>query len=80
LFLYHFQQHLRVNHGENRAAIHRSQRHYDLTEKAQGYTLGPVSYNDLTTREKLTRPLVSVYQRHTGTQLPEAHSLIEVYT
>ncbi|CAK8674886.1 tektin-like protein 1 [Clavelina lepadiformis] len=70
-------QHLQVNHGENRAAIHRSQRHYDLTEKAQGYTLGPVSYNDLTTRERLNRPIVKVYQRHPGTQLPEAHNLIE---
>nr|CAB3228133.1 coiled-coil domain-containing protein 105 [Phallusia mammillata] len=70
-------QHLQVNHGENRAAIHRSQRHYDLTEKAQGYSLGPVAYNDLTTRERLNRPLVKVYQRHPGTQLPEAHNLIE---
>nr|XP_002120394.1 coiled-coil domain-containing protein 105 [Ciona intestinalis] len=70
-------QHLQVNHGENRAAIHRSQRHYDLTEKAQGYSLGPVSYNDLSTRERLNRPLVKVYQRHPGTQLPEAHNLIE---
>ena len=73
-----FQQHLLVNHGENRAAIHRSQRHYDLTEKAQGYTLGPVAYNDVTSREKLDRPLIKVYQRHPGTQLPEAHALIEV--
>lgn len=70
-------QHLQVNHGENRAAIHRSQRHYDLTDRAQGYTLGPVAYNDLTSREKLDRPLVKVYQRHPGSQLPEAHNLIE---
>lgn len=70
-------QHLQVNHGENRAAIHRSQRHYDMTEKAQGYTLGPVSYNDLTSRERLDRPLIRIYQRHPGTQLPEAHNLIE---
>lgn len=74
------QQHLQVNHGENRAAIHRSQRHYDMTEKAQGYTLGPISYNDLTSRERLDRPLIRIYQRHPGTQLPEAHNLIEVST
>jgi len=49
-----------------------------MTEKAQGYTLGPVSYNDLTTRERLNRPMVRIYQRHPGTQLPEAHNLIEV--
>lgn len=70
-------QHLQVNHGENRAAIHRSQRHYDLTDKAQGYSLGPVAHNDLTCRERLDRPLVRIYQRHPGTQLPEAHNLIE---
>jgi hypothetical protein len=70
-------QHLQVKHGENRAGIHRAQRHYDLTEKAQGYSLGPVAYNDLSTRERLNRPLVKIFQRHAGTQLPEAHNLVE---
>lgn len=72
------QQHLQVNHGENRAAIHRSQRHYDVTEKAQGYSLGAVAYNDVTSREKIDRPLIKVFQRHPGTQLPEAQNLIQV--
>lgn len=37
---------------------------------------GPVTYSDLTTREKLDRPVVRVFQRHPGNQLPEARDII----
>ena len=73
-----FQQHLTVAAGENRHSIHRAQRWFDATEKALGYTVGPEMQSDLETREKLTRPLVRVYQRHPGTNLPEAQDIIRV--
>ena len=39
---------------------------------------GPLSERHLETREKLDRPLVRMYQRHVGTQLPEATRLAQV--
>ncbi|PIK60841.1 putative coiled-coil domain-containing protein [Apostichopus japonicus] len=70
-------QYLTVASGENRHAIHRSQRWYDATEKALGYTVGPEVQSNLETRERLSRPLVKVYQRHPGTNLPEAQDIIK---
>lgn len=69
-------QHLGVGLGENRHGIHRAQRWYDATDKARGYTVGPVAYSDIATRERLDRPMVKVFQRHPGTQLPEAQEII----
>lgn len=70
-------QHLGVTLGENRHSVHRAQRWYDATERARGYTMGPVMSADLTTRERLDRPVVRVFQRHPGTQLPEAQQIIQ---
>ncbi|XP_071802475.1 tektin-like protein 1 [Asterias amurensis] len=69
-------QHLTVAAGENRHAIHRSQRWYDSTDRARYYTVGPEMQSDLEMRERLDRPLVRVYQRHPGTNLPEAQDII----
>ncbi|XP_001622655.2 coiled-coil domain-containing protein 105 [Nematostella vectensis] len=68
-------QHLQVGGGELRMSIHRSKRWYNATEMALGYTLGPVAYSDLTTREHLDRPTVKIFQRHPGNQLPEAREI-----
>lgn len=70
-------QHLQLTSAENRMAIHRGNRWHYTTDLARGYTLGPVSSMDLTTRERLDRPHVRKYQRHPGTQLPEAQKIIE---
>ncbi|KAL8612187.1 hypothetical protein ACOMHN_018476 [Nucella lapillus] len=69
-------QHLGITHGENRHSIHRAQRWFDATDRARGYTLGPSMSADLFSRERLERPVVRVFQRHPGTQLPEAQDII----
>ncbi|XP_074654916.1 tektin-like protein 1 [Tubulanus polymorphus] len=70
-------QHLSVSAGENRHAIHRAQRWFDTTEKARNISLGPVSSSDLVNRERLNRPIIRVFQRHPGNQLPEAQQVIQ---
>ena len=39
---------------------------------------GPTMSADLFTRERLNRPLVRVFQRHPGTQVPETQDIIKV--
>lgn len=70
-------QHLQLAYGENRMAIHRGNKWHYTTDVSRGYTLGPVSSMDMTTRERLDRPTVRTYQRHPGTQLSEAQQIIQ---
>nr|XP_056723348.1 coiled-coil domain-containing protein 105 [Euleptes europaea] len=58
--------------GGTRGTLHRCQRFMHEMAISRGMILGPDSMKYLETREKLTRPMVQVYQRHVGTQLPEA--------
>ena len=39
---------------------------------------GPVTSRDLSVQEKLDRPIVKVFQRHPGTNLPEAQEMVKV--
>ncbi|KAL8612139.1 hypothetical protein ACOMHN_021952 [Nucella lapillus] len=70
-------QHLDVTHGENRHAMNRAKRWFESTDRARGYTLGPMMSADLFTRERLERPIIKVFQRHPGNQLPEAQDIIK---
>ncbi|XP_078251124.1 tektin-like protein 1, partial [Rhinoraja longicauda] len=70
-------QHMEVSSGETRASINRAKRWYNQMELANGVTLGPETTLHLETRERLDRPLVKVFQRHPGTQLTEAATLVK---
>lgn len=61
--------------GESRTAINKNQRWLHVTDVALHTLLGPEKYSDLATAERFDRPMVKVYQRHPGNQLPEARYL-----
>ncbi|KAF6305910.1 coiled-coil domain containing 105 [Rhinolophus ferrumequinum] len=63
--------------GVMRGTIHRCTRYNHEMYITSDLIKGPLSKNHLETREKLDRPLVRVYQRHVGTQLPEAKRLAQ---
>ncbi|XP_038628864.1 coiled-coil domain-containing protein 105 [Tachyglossus aculeatus] len=68
---------LNVSSGLMRGTINQSEKFKEDLEQTQGVLQGPMTVNYLETREKLTRPMVRVYQRHVGTQLPEATRLAQ---
>uniref|UniRef100_A0A8C4Y4Q6 Tektin like 1 n=1 Tax=Gopherus evgoodei TaxID=1825980 RepID=A0A8C4Y4Q6_9SAUR len=71
------QERLYMALGGMRSTLNRCQRFHRELDITQGMTMGPESSQYLEAREKLTRPLVRVYQRHVGTQLPEAQILTQ---
>ncbi|XP_040261181.1 coiled-coil domain-containing protein 105 [Bufo bufo] len=68
---------LTLTSGDVKNMMQRQQRIHDEMEAGYQLQLGPVSSLDLSTRERLDRPLVRVLQRHPGTQLPESTLIIQ---
>ncbi|KAL6039043.1 hypothetical protein STEG23_007173, partial [Scotinomys teguina] len=63
--------------GLMRGTIHRCMKFNQEMYVTRGLIKGPLLEKDLEAREKLNRPLVRMYQRHVGTQLPEARRLAQ---
>eukprot|EP00069_Balaena_mysticetus_P014851 bmy_22425T0 len=68
---------LNMTLGLMRGTIHRCTKFNQEMYITRGLVKGPLSESHLETREKLDRPLVRMYQRHVGTQLPEATRLAQ---
>ncbi|XP_051026659.1 coiled-coil domain-containing protein 105 [Acomys russatus] len=63
--------------GLMRGTIHRCMKFNQEMYVTRGLIKGPLLKRNLEAREKLNRPLVHMYQRHVGTQLPEATRLAQ---
>lgn len=57
---------------QNRAVQNKLQRHKEMTRQSEGYLIGPENQEDIEIRQHIARPVVKIYQRHPGTELPEA--------
>ncbi|XP_003275891.1 coiled-coil domain-containing protein 105 [Nomascus leucogenys] len=68
---------LNMTLGLMRGTIHRCTKYNQEMYTTHGLIKGPLSKVHLETAEKLDRPLVRMYQRHVGTQLPEAARLAQ---
>jgi hypothetical protein len=70
-------QRLTMASGKNKNAIARTQKWYDITERTWMTTRGPEMMKDIECREKLARPIIRVFQRHPGNNMPEAQEIIK---